>query len=119
MSTQVSTSSASIVRVSHGFNGTLAVALEGRSPDGVQIVHETLQADADSPATSVSYFLDGAHTPESILTCARWFARAAGGDTPSIASSDQSAASAASAQPSTQRVLVFNCTKVPQQGLCS
>ena len=75
----------------------------------VQIVHETLDGDGESPATVVSYFLDGAHTPESILTCARWFARAAGSDATSSASS---LASAPASLPPTQRMLVFNCTKV-------
>ncbi len=75
----------------------------------VQVVHETLEADGNSPAAMVSYFLDGAHTPESILTCARWFARASSSDAPTESGSDRPAASS---QQTTQRVLVFNCTKV-------
>ena len=85
----------------------------------VQVVHETLESDGNSSAATVSFFLDGAHTPESMLTCARWFAHASGNDTPSASSAQQSAASAAPAQSPTQRVLVFNCTKVQNARLCS
>jgi hypothetical protein len=73
-------------------------------------VHETLDGEEGSPAAIVSYFLDGAHTPESMLTCARWFARAAGRDAP--ASCSPSVSPAPPSQLPTQRVLVFNCTKV-------
>ena len=55
----------------------------------------------------MSYFLDGAHTPESMLTCANWFTRAAGRDAPA-----SSASPALQLQLPSQRVLVFNCTKV-------
>jgi len=28
------------------------------------------------PASRLSYFIDGAHTPESMVTCAQWYAQA-------------------------------------------
>ena len=75
-----------------------------------QIVHETLDSEEDSPGATVTYYLDGAHTPESMLTCARWFVRAAGRDAPAPSSSSVSLKPPS--QLRTQRVLVFNCTKV-------
>lgn len=50
---------------------------------------------ADPPR--VSYYLDGAHTPESMATCAHWFASACQPAQPSGA---------------VQRVLIFNCMQV-------
>jgi hypothetical protein len=84
-------------------------------PCNVQIVHQQLDAepatggqepDSDSSQAAdpprVSYYLDGAHTPESMATCAHWFASAC-----------------QPAQPSgtVQRVLIFNCMQVPRSGL--
>ena len=93
----------------HPFIGVAVQACNADLRPRMQIVHETLNGEGESPAATVSYFLDGAHTPESVVTCARWFARAASNDVPPSASS---AASVAAALPPTQRVLVFNCTKV-------
>lgn len=83
-------------------------------PCGAQIVHQQLDAEpatggeaassdssqaADPPR--VSYYLDGAHTPESMATCAHWFASAC-----------------QPAQPSStvHRVLIFNCMQVTRSG---
>ena len=78
----------------------------------MQIVHQQLDAEpatggqeagsdgsqaADPPR--VSYYLDGAHTPESMATCAHWFASACQPAQPSGA---------------VQRVLIFNCMQVPR-----
>jgi hypothetical protein len=58
------------------------------------------QASDTSPQPRISYFLDGAHTPESMATCAHWFA---------------SACQPAPPNASVQRVLIFNCM---QAGSC-
>lgn len=66
------------------------------------VVDESVQAPS-----SLSFYLDGAHTPESSATCANWFAEAVG-------SSSSSAAAAAAppsspAAPGELRLLLFNC----------
>lgn len=54
----------------------------------------------------LSFYLDGAHTEESMATCATWFADAVG--TPG-----QGQAAATNGAPfETQRVLLFNCMQV-------
>lgn len=50
----------------------------------------------------LSFFLDGAHTEESMATCATWFADSVG--TPAAATNG--------AAVETQRVLLFNCMQV-------
>lgn len=67
-----------------------------------------MHAEDGGSSAEVSYFLDGAHTAESMLTCARWFADAAGDQAASAAAPANGAAAS-----ETQRVLVFNCTQVP------
>lgn len=52
---------------------------------------------AGSPPLRVSFYLDGAHTPESMATCADWFASATPPPAPGC---------------SVHRVLVFNCMEV-------
>ncbi|KAL4858122.1 Folylpolyglutamate synthase [Chlorella vulgaris] len=77
-----------------GSNGTAAEEHQGQ--------------EAESEALPrLSFYLDGAHTAESMATCAHWFADAVGGP-------QQPAAAAGSAQAHpgglvTQRVLLFNC----------
>ena len=83
-------------------------------PCAVQIVHQQLDAEAatgcqeassDSSQAAdpprVSYYLDGAHTPESMATCAHWFASACQPAQPSGA---------------VERVLIFNCMQVTRSG---
>lgn len=70
----------------------------------------------------LSFFLDGAHTAESMATCAHWFAdataaeeeaTAAGAGASSGAGDGAAAAVAAGAdRPVVQRVLLFNCMQV-------
>lgn len=57
---------------------------------------ETAQAQ-----TEVAFFLDGAHTPASMLSCARWF-------------SDASARATAGQGGEVERVLLFNCMTTRQ-----
>ena len=69
---------------------------------------ETLGAEGGGSPPEVSYYLDGAHTPESMLTCARWFADAA---------AEHAAAPTGSAGGAeTRRVLLFNCTQARDAG---
>lgn len=80
-----------------GTNGTAAEEQQGQ--------------EAESEALPrLSFYLDGAHTAESMATCAHWFADAVGGPQQPAA-----AAGSAQAQPGglvTQRVLLFNCMQV-------
>ncbi|KAL6756912.1 putative folylpolyglutamate synthetase [Haematococcus lacustris] len=66
----------------------------------------------------LSLFIDGAHTPESMVTCADWFAAA------SATSPETPAHTAGSAHPPTpdpavevERVLLFNCMKERDPGV--
>jgi len=54
----------------------------------------------------LSFYLDGAHTEESMATCATWFADAIG------PTQGQTAAPTNGAALETQRVLLFNCMQV-------
>ncbi len=56
-----------------------------------------------APSTpGITWFLDGAHTPESMVVCAAWFGQASASPSPSSPSSSPS--------PPPPRVLLFNCT---------
>ncbi len=57
---------------------------------------------------ATTFFLDGAHTPESMATCAEWFAEA---------SQLQQESSRPAGQPPMppHRILLFNCMKVALQ----
>jgi folylpolyglutamate synthase len=82
-------------------------------------------AEGQQPLPRLSFYLDGAHTAESMVTCAHWFADATGGQpaAPGAAGAAATGAAAAAAvqqqlqqqQPAglvTQRVLLFNCMPV-------
>lgn len=62
-------------------------------PGRGQIVEDYTDGDG---ASKLTFFLDGAHTPESLATCATWFADAVASVSPSIPTG-------------THRVLIFNC----------
>lgn len=47
----------------------------------------------DSDSDNLTYFIDGAHTPESVASCASWFATA----------------SVSRETPGTERIIIFNC----------
>ncbi|XP_072985690.1 folylpolyglutamate synthase-like isoform X1 [Typha latifolia] len=40
--------------------------------------------ESDGYSNNLTFYLDGAHTPESVEVCARWFSNAAGGDRLSV-----------------------------------
>ena len=56
------------------------------------------------PPTRLSFFLDGAHTPESMESCGQWFGEAA--------DSRYAAANAQTDPEELHRVLLFHCMKV-------
>lgn len=73
-----------------------------------------------APPSSLSFYLDGAHTPESSATCASWFAEAVAASSSAGAAAAASGASGASAStsappsspsspPGELRLLLFNC----------
>eukprot|EP00873_Tetraselmis_striata_P009562 jgi/Tetstr1/429826/TSEL_019693.t1 len=64
-------------------------------PGRAQVIHDTQDGQPPSGA-GVSFYLDGAHTPESIAECAKWFASVAGAP-----------AEAAPAAPRPYNVLLF------------
>mmetsp|Transcript_16300 Transcript_16300/g.48880 ORF Transcript_16300/g.48880 Transcript_16300/m.48880 type:complete len:528 (+) Transcript_16300:164-1747(+) len=64
---------------------------------------QVVQANAGDESDRLTYYLDGAHTPESMATCAHWFADV------SKAGADVAAQPGHSADGDLQRVLVFNC----------
>ena len=72
-----------------------------------QVVHEAAGTSSDGSPATLSYYLDGAHTAESLATCAHWFADA----TREEATGASPGAGGASPQ-GTQRILVFNCLPV-------
>ena len=57
----------------------------------------------------LSFYLDGAHTEESMATCAAWFAGAVGAADPRPDRQGQGGSGAAAAGGDVQRVLLFNC----------
>ena len=65
-------------------------------------------SEGASEGLGTTFFLDGAHTPESMATCAEWFAEA---------SQLQQESSRPAGQPLAppHRILLFNCMKVAMQ----
>jgi folylpolyglutamate synthase len=64
------------------------------------------QGNSSSSSSRLTFFLDGAHTPESMVTCGTWFAQ--------VTSAALAAAAATKPQQQQQqvlRILVFNCMK--------
>jgi folylpolyglutamate synthase len=97
--------------------GLRATAWHGRA----EVVHDTADGTAPGAAPALSFYLDGAHTPESMETCAHWFASevAGGGEaadgkigaptTPRLPPPLSSSSSAAAAADEDVRLLLFNC----------
>ena len=88
-------------------------------PRLLQVVHDTLIADNEACGPAVpklTFYLDGAHTPESMATCASWFA-----DEVLPAAASRGPPSSATEQPAfeqPERVLLFNCMHVRQHTTC-
>ena len=80
--------------------GLSACTWHGRA----EVVHDVPDGrGADAPGGGLSFYLDGAHTPESAATCAHWFAEAAAGAPPPGGAAPPSSSSDV-------RLLLFNCT---------
>lgn len=90
----------------------------------LQVVHDIQHVSASGDISSLTFYLDGAHTPESMITCADWFSEVV--QPPSGAdSSDTSNTSVQQVETTAhntpeplsttnvdcQRVLLFNCMK--------
>lgn len=68
-----------------------------------QVVPDPKFQQQGSSSSRLTFFLDGAHTPESMITCGTWFAQVA----PAAAANNQQQQQ----QQQVVRVLVFNCMK--------
>jgi folylpolyglutamate synthase len=65
--------------------------------------------DTTVPVNKLSFFLDGAHTEESMATCADWFADSSSSSSSSL-SGKKGNTSSDDEEGELQRVLLFNCT---------
>lgn len=82
----------------------------------VPAANETSASPAQ-PASRLSFFIDGAHTPESMASCGQWFAEAAtsADQAPPQPQSNGHAPAqdtGGSHAPELQRILLFHCMKV-------
>ncbi len=71
----------------------------------MQVISQSWVSEGMTEGLGTTFFLDGAHTPESMATCAEWFAEA---------SQLQQESSLPAGQPliPPHRILLFNCMKV-------
>lgn len=60
--------------------GLTSARLSGRA----QIVYDTISKSSSSPSGDLVFYLDGAHSPESMDACARWFSKAVKGHDNSV-----------------------------------
>lgn len=74
----------------------------------MQIINHDLVSEGAAEGPGTTFFLDGAHTPESMATCAEWFAEAS-------QLQQHSAEAGGQARVPPQRILLFNCMKVRQK----
>jgi folylpolyglutamate synthase len=83
--------------------GLAACAWHGRA----EVVHDVVAGHGPSSGgSSLSFYLDGAHTPESAATCAHWFAEAAAGAPPG---GGRAPGATPDAPVVDVRLLLFNC----------
>lgn len=68
---------------------------------------QVVQGEAGDYGDRLTYYLDGAHTPESMATCAHWFADASH-------ASNSAEKHERHVDGNLQRILVFNCQQVRQ-----
>lgn len=89
----------------------------------MQVVEIRTDHKAESPFANrkegeepvrLTFYLDGAHTEESMATCATWFADTVSG----AEQAGQGASAPDGSAPETQRVLLFNCMQVRQCIVC-
>ena len=74
---------------------------------GKRQLPQVVKGEAADDRDRLTYYLDGAHTPESMATCAHWFADASH-------ASSLTENHVRHADGNLQRVLVFNCQQVKQ-----
>ena len=75
--------------------------------------------DCGAEQSRLTFFLDGAHTPESMVACGDWFADCVNADTISRKGNPMASSQAETqddlnrrAAENTQRFLIFNCMQV-------
>lgn len=74
----------------------------------LQVVRQSWVSEGMAEGTGTTFFLDGAHTPESMATCAEWFFEASHiQQDPALPGSQPALAP--------HRILLFNCMKVNRQ----
>ena len=71
-----------------------------------QVVQQSWVSEGMAEGTGTTFFLDGAHTPESMATCAEWFSEA------SHTQQDSDRLLAGQSALTPHRILLFNCMKV-------
>ncbi|KAL3162848.1 hypothetical protein ABBQ32_009302 [Trebouxia sp. C0010 RCD-2024] len=70
-------------------------------PGRAQVVRQSWVSEGMADGLGTTFFLDGAHTPESMATCAEWFCEAA----------HTQQATAGQQELAPHRILLFNCMK--------
>ncbi|KAM0926457.1 hypothetical protein ACQ4PT_003526 [Festuca glaucescens] len=83
--------------------GLSSASLQGRA----QIVPDSQVNSEEEPNSSLVFYLDGAHSPDSMEICARWFSNVTKEDKRVPSSMEQSQTSGKS-----RKILLFNCMSV-------
>ncbi|KAK8446981.1 hypothetical protein SEVIR_9G574400v4 [Setaria viridis] len=86
----------------HFIRGLSNASLQGRA----QIVPDSQVNSGADKDSSLVFYLDGAHSPESMEICAKWFSHVTNDDRRLPSSSDHSPNS------KSQKILLFNCMSV-------
>ncbi|XP_021744544.1 folylpolyglutamate synthase-like isoform X1 [Chenopodium quinoa] len=100
-----------------------------RLPGRAQVVHDDICRSSNTPTGDLVYYLDGAHSPESMDACAKWFSKVVIGDhkstsLPSLKSSSENHFGEAfskygftncekgNSDKNSKQILLFNCMEV-------
>ncbi|PWZ05945.1 Folylpolyglutamate synthase [Zea mays] len=86
----------------HFIRGLSSASLQGRA----QIVPDSQVNSEEDKDCSLVFYLDGAHSPESMEVCGKWFSHVTKDDTRLPSSLEQSHTSRS------QKILLFNCMSV-------
>lgn len=81
-------------------------------------MQDATQPESEEPSR-LTFFIDGAHTPESMTSCGQWFGEAAeeAANADSAMSHVIQPASTFAGESQLQRVLLFHCMKVREQAV--
>ena len=88
---------------------------------GHQIIEDVPAGNKEGPVSAavsrLSFFIDGAHTPESMASCGQWFSEASTAAAQTVADASTTNEGASTKDPGShqsdlQRVLLFHCMKV-------